>query len=100
MRGETSSLDAASRGLVGPWGRGVTPNEFAIRYRISPDRVRAMIARGELRALNLATAKCRKPRYVILPEHLAEFERGRQTAEPPKPARRKRLPTIKDYYPD
>jgi hypothetical protein len=67
---------------------------------MSPDRVRAMIVRGELRALNLATAKCRKPRYVILPEHLTEFERGRQAAEPPKPARRRKRTEMVDYYPD
>jgi hypothetical protein len=81
-------------------GRGYTPQEVAVRYRISPDRVRAMIARGELGALNLATVRCGRPRYVVLEEHLTAFERQRSAAPPPKPARRRRQPIVHDFYPD
>jgi len=80
--------------------RGLTPREVARRYRVSPDRVRAWILRGELGALNLGTNRCGRPRYVVLPEHLGEFERARKVAATPPVKRRKRLAAAVDYYPD
>jgi hypothetical protein len=80
--------------------RGYTPNELAHVLRVSPDRIRGWIAAGELGAINLARHRCGKPRYVILPQHLAEFERRRAAAPPPKPAMRIKRTDIVDYYPD
>jgi len=83
--------------------RGFTPRELARRWRVSPDKVRALVRSGELAALNLASPRCGKPRLVITPEAVAAFERGRAAAPPPKPPkppeRRKRTSQI-DYYPD
>jgi excisionase family DNA binding protein len=79
---------------------GFTVAEIARRYRVGEDKVRAWIARGELRAINTAGSLCGRPRYVILPEALAEFERGRQAGPPPKPPRRQRKPRdCVDYFP-
>jgi excisionase family DNA binding protein len=69
---------------------GLTPNEVARLLRVGPDRVRAWIARGELQAINTATTRCGRPRYVILPGHLEEFVRSRRAGPPPKPQRRRR----------
>ena len=82
--------------------RGYTPAELARLLRVSPDRVRAWIKSGELPALNVATHRCGRPRFVILPQHLAEFEKRRRAATPvAKPSPRKRRATgIVDYYPD
>lgn len=81
-------------------GRGLTVADVARRYRVSPDRVRAWIARGELRALNTRDVRNGRPRWLIPPEALADFERGRVAlAPPPKPPRRKPV-APKDYYPD
>jgi excisionase family DNA binding protein len=81
--------------------RGFTPNELAKILRVSADRIRDWIRRGELRALNTATNRCGRPRFVVLPHHLAEFERLHQVSAPPKPIpRRRRRPTVVDYYPD
>jgi excisionase family DNA binding protein len=82
--------------------RGYTPNELAKILRVNADRVRAWIKSGELPAINTASARCGKPRFVILPHHLAEFEKRRQAAETPKPERRRRSKqtTEVDYYPD
>lgn len=81
--------------------RGQTVADVAKRYRISPDKVRGWIRRGELSAINTATALCGRPRWVVLPEHLAEFERRRAGGVPPKPPRRKRTASgFIDYYPD
>jgi hypothetical protein len=80
--------------------RGYTPNELARLLRVSPDRVRGWIMSGELQALNTATVCCGKPRYVILPYHLAAFEQSRRASEPPRPPRKRRRPAAVDYYPD
>jgi excisionase family DNA binding protein len=82
--------------------RGYTPRELARVLRVSPDRVRAWIQAGELGAIDTARNRCGRPRYVILPHHLAEFEQRRRAATPaPKPPpRRRRLPAVIDFYPD
>jgi hypothetical protein len=79
--------------------RGLTPNEVARLLRVRPDRVRGWITAGELAAVNTAASKYARPRYVVLPHHLAEFERRRSAAQPPKPPRRKKLSFAKDYFP-
>ena len=80
---------------------GMTPREVARRYRVSAEKVRAMIERGELGALNLVSARSGKPRYVVLPEHLAAFEHKRAAAAPkPAPAKKPRHPAgFVDYFP-
>jgi hypothetical protein len=80
---------------------GLTVRDVARRYRVGEDKVRAWIARGELAAVNTAAVLCGRPRYVVTPEALAAFERGRAAAEP-KPTRRRRprRPGVVDYYPD
>jgi hypothetical protein len=79
---------------------GYTPRELARLLRVSPDRVRGWIARGELQAINTATTRCGRPRYVVLPHHLAAFERGHTAAPPTQPSRRRRRAQAIDYYPD
>jgi excisionase family DNA binding protein len=83
-------------------GRGLTVTDVARRYRVSEDKVRTWIARGELRAINTAAALCGRPRWVIPPEALEAFEQRRAGGPPPKPERkrRKRQPDFVDYYPD
>jgi hypothetical protein len=73
---------------------------LATLLRVSPDKIRTWSKSGELKAINVAAARCGRPQYIILPHHLEEFERGRRAAEPAKVARRKRPPTAIDYYPD
>jgi excisionase family DNA binding protein len=79
---------------------GLTVQDVAKRYRVSPDKIRAWIARGELRAINTATALCGKPRWVITPDALSAFEQKRVGGPTPKPQRRRRLPAVIDFYPD
>jgi excisionase family DNA binding protein len=80
---------------------GLTPREVARLLRVSPDRVRSWIASGELGAIDTATARCGKPRFVVLPQHLDDFERHRRVSPPPKPIRRRRRqPGTIDFYPD
>jgi hypothetical protein len=79
---------------------GLTVREVAGRYRVGTDKVRAWIRSGTLKAVNTASYQCSKPRFVILPEALAEFERGRAAASPPKPQRKRRQPAdLIDFFP-
>ncbi len=80
-------------------GRSLTVSEVARRYRVGEDKVRTWIRRGDLRAINTADVACGKPRYVVPPEALDEFERRRSAASPPKPKRQKRSQEI-DYFPE
>jgi excisionase family DNA binding protein len=77
---------------------GLTVPDLARRLRVGQDKVRGWIRRGELRAINTAAALCGRPRWVVQPDALAEFEARRTASVPPKPARRRRL-TVRDYYP-
>jgi hypothetical protein len=78
---------------------GLTVREFVRRYRVGEDKVRGWIRRGELAAINTASALCGKPRWVILPDALAAFENRRLCATPQKPPRRRKPTCMVDYYP-
>jgi hypothetical protein len=71
----------------------------ARRYRVGEDKVRAWIARGELKAVNTAMALCGKPRWVITPEAIEEFEKARRGGPAAKPPRRRRRRELVDFYP-
>jgi excisionase family DNA binding protein len=79
--------------------RGYTPRELAKILRVGPDKVRALIHSGELGAINTATVRCGKPRFVVLPHHLAQFEQGRRISPAAKPTPRpKRRRDMIDYF--
>jgi Helix-turn-helix domain len=78
---------------------GLTVKDVARRYRISCDKVRGWIGRGELRAINTSASLLGKPRWVIPPEALAEFEHKRAGGPPPKTPRRRRRSVLVDYFP-
>jgi hypothetical protein len=79
---------------------GQTVREIARRYRVAPAKVRGWITSGRLGAISTADSRCSRPRYIVLPHHLAEFEKSRSAAQPPKPTRRRRQRPKVDYYPD
>ncbi len=81
-------------------GHGFTVADLAKRYRVGEDRVRAWIKSGLLKAVNTADVACGKPRFVVLPEALTEFERTRSTAPLPKLPRRRRPADQIDFFPD
>jgi hypothetical protein len=55
---------------------------------------------GTLRAINRRDTRADRPAYVVTPEALAEFERGRTTTPPPRPPRRRKRTNAIDFYPD
>jgi excisionase family DNA binding protein len=81
--------------------RGLTVPEVAARLRVGRDRIRGWIRRGELRAINTGRTRCGRPRYVVTPEALAEFERGHDATTPAaRPRRRRREPDRPDFLPE
>ena len=48
--------------------RGYTVADVATRYRVSPDKVRLWIRRGQLAAINTASSLCGRPQLRITAE--------------------------------
>jgi hypothetical protein len=67
--------DSTTAAIEAP-ARGRTVADLAARFRVSPDKVRAWIKRGELAAVNTATSLAGRPRYLVTPEAVAAFENG------------------------
>jgi hypothetical protein len=80
--------------------RGRTVPELADLLRVGEDRVRRWIKSGALAAIDTSDPLSPRRRFVILPESLGEFLRGRSASVPPKPKRRRRRHGAKDYYPE
>jgi hypothetical protein len=78
---------------------GLTVADVARRYRVSPDKMRAWIKRGELLAINISSTRCGRPRYVVTADALAAFEAARSAAPPPKPKQRRRKVALVYYFP-
>jgi hypothetical protein len=70
----------------------LTPPEVAQRFGIDPAKVLAWIRSGELRAMNAATTRSGRPRYLIDEADLAAFEMARSTTPAPKVQRKRRQP--------
>jgi excisionase family DNA binding protein len=78
----------------------MTPRELAKLLRVSADRVRGWIRSGQLHAIDVATPRCGKSRFIILPHHVSEFERARRAGPAPKSVRRRKRTCFVDYFPD
>ena len=79
---------------------GYTTGDIARRHRVGEEKVRGWIKSGQLAAINTSDSSCARPRYVVTPDALHEFERKRSASPPPKPPRRRRRPVMTDFYPD
>jgi Helix-turn-helix domain len=78
---------------------GLTVADLARRWRVSEDKIRGWIRTGELRAVNTAASLAARPRWVVAPSAVADFEQQRSAATP-RPTRRKRRQAGVDFYPD
>src|SRR5262245_29381927 len=83
-----------------PPAAGLTPPELAALLRISVDKVHHWIRSGELGAVDVVAQLGRRPRYRILPHHLAAFEASRRGATGTRPPRRKKRSLAIDFYPE
>jgi hypothetical protein len=79
---------------------GRTVRETARYLRVSRSRIIGWIKAGILGALDVASNRCGRSRYIILPHHLSEFEMRRSAAMPKKAPRQKKQRTLIDFFPD
>jgi hypothetical protein len=80
--------------------RGYTTREMARMLRCSSDSIRTMIRSGKLGAINLRQTKTGKPRFIVMPEHLAAFVEANKVYVAPKTERRRRRPKdTLNYFP-
>jgi excisionase family DNA binding protein len=77
----------------------LTPPEVAKRLRVTADKVRAWIERGELAAVNVVDRLGGRPRWRISAEALAEFEERRTAMGRPARTKRAKKPSeLVEYY--
>ena len=75
----------------------LTPPELAKQLRVTPERVRAWIERGELRAVNVGDRS--RARWRISADAVIAFEQGRAAIPAVKPTRKRRPPPeIIDFF--
>jgi excisionase family DNA binding protein len=82
-----------------PAAAGMTTREVAKLLRVSKDTALAWVKSGALPAVNTATGGGR-PRFVVLPEMLAEFLRRHRAGPAPVAARRRKRTAAIDFFPD
>ncbi len=81
----------------------LTPPELARLWGLSRAKVVAFIRSGELQAINVANARCSRPRYLIDREDIAVFEKARRvipdggSSTAPR-LRRKNSSDIKEFF--
>src|SRR5262249_6323808 len=79
---------------------GFSVADLCRRWRVGADKIHGFLRRGELIRINLASNLSGRPLWRITRESVEAFEQGRSSAPPPRPTRRKRRPSVFDYYPD
>ncbi len=78
----------------------LTPDEAALRLKVTAEQVRSLIRKGELAAINIGARK-KRPLYRIRTDALEEFLHDRtHVPERTSRPRFKRLPPVADYFPD
>jgi hypothetical protein len=97
---DTPNFRADNGTVAGRDGRSLSVADVARCYRVSKDKVRAWVRRGELAAVNVAAALSGRPQLRITAEALIAFEQQRSAGPPPKPPRRRRRTPQVDFYPD
>lgn len=67
-----------------------TPPQLAAEYGCSSETIHSHIKAGRLKAFSLSPPNCKRPRWLISPEAVAEFERTYAYQTTPKPRRSRR----------
>ncbi len=70
--------------------QGMSPQQVAKRLRVSADKVRDWINKGELKAVNVANRDSSRPRWRISEDAIRDFENKRQASTPPSAVQRRK----------
>jgi excisionase family DNA binding protein len=78
----------------------LTPDEAAIKLKVTAEQVRSLIRRGQISAFNVGTGK-KRPLYRITQRALNDFLNRRwQPGRVRQNKKFKRLDPVRDYFPD
>ncbi|MDZ4784054.1 MAG: helix-turn-helix domain-containing protein [Planctomycetia bacterium] len=80
--------------------RKFTPPEVARLFGVEPGKIIAWIRTGELRAINGATKRGQRPRYLIDVADIEAFERSRQVIPVPaaSPRRKRSTENVVEFF--
>jgi len=78
---------------------GLTVREASRVLRVGTAKILAWLRSGELRGYSTATSLAGRPRFIIPGEAIAEFQKRRSAADPPKPPRRRKRTAFVDFFP-
>jgi hypothetical protein len=81
----------------------LTPPQLADRWGVSTAKIITFIRRGELRAINVATRRGTRPRYLIDVADIKSFESGRQVVpdggeSTTRKLRRQAASNVKEFF--
>lgn len=79
-----------------PSDRTYSPGDLAARYACKPETICAMIARGDIAAVNIGLGTI-KPRWRVTQAALDRFEAARAAKSAPATTRRRRRKKPHDY---
>ncbi|WP_425397292.1 helix-turn-helix domain-containing protein [Aeoliella sp.] len=76
-----------------------TVAQLAERMQVKPQTILSWIHNGELRAIDVSSRPgCGRPRWRIPADALLDFEAKRLGFQEPKPRRRRKSPTVTEYF--
>ena len=78
--------------------RWLSPPAVARLVGVTPEKIISLIRNGELRAIDVSTRGCRRPRFRVRPEDLESWARGREAVPTPPAPRRRQQSGPKEYY--
>jgi excisionase family DNA binding protein len=82
-----------------PDNRALTVADVAARLAVKDEVVLGWIRSGELRAVNVASAGCHRPRWRIATEALELFQAARRSQlRPPTKRPRKRRTAVVEFF--
>ncbi len=79
----------------------LTPPQIARMWGVSVDKIHVWVRSGELAAINAATHREGRPRYLVSVNDRQAFERRRAVGRPPSSDRRKRrrrTGTVEEFF--
>jgi hypothetical protein len=76
----------------------MTPPQIAEAWGVSPEKIIGFIRSGELKAINVATRRRGRPRYLVDIEDLEAFERLRTVCPRLRLRRPRRAKVAADYF--
>jgi len=76
----------------------ITPPQLARRYGCKPTKVLGWIQSGELRAIDAATVRGGRPRYLIDEKDIEAFEVARAVTPPRPIVQRRRKTALKEFF--